>query len=66
MEVVFTWIIGVPGSVNLMDMVILMRCQVRDGTKYGLVWYGGLGIEGITMLDGWGVSLLFALRFRIG
>ena len=54
-----------------MDMIIFYAIaisgQVRSGTRlnwigkrvwFGLVWYGALGIEGITMLDGWGFIII--------
>lgn len=32
---------------------------------FGMVWYGGLGIEGITMLDGWGFHYYYS-RYGLG
>ena len=61
-----------------MDMIIFyanaISGQVRSGTGpdwtgkrvwFGLVWYGGLGIEGITMLDGWGFHYYYS-RYGLG
>ena len=65
MDMIIFYAIAISGQVR--------SGQVRSGTGlnwtgkrvwFCLVWYGALGIEGITMLDGWGFH--YFSRYGLG